>query len=134
MVMAVLDPIVEYALKLATEISSKVSINEYKAWIEDKRIVLTKSEAGKEFSVEIISTLVKRGLLQDYQFGITEVMDEDGNLIKKPKGRVYFRRIDILEAMEKGNLLKGLAKLRAATYAMRENNDRSRRRRVNLHV
>lgn len=132
--MAALDPIVKYSQKLGMELGFKTAFNEYKAWTEDKRIVLTKSEAEKEFSVEIISTLVKRGLLQDYQFGITEVMDEDGNLIKKPKGRVYFRRIDILEAMEKGNLLKGLAELRAATHAMRENSDRSRRRKVNLRV
>lgn len=132
--MAALDPIVEYSQRLGMEFGLKTAISEYKALIEDKRIVLTKSEAEKEFSVEIISTLVKRGLLQDYQFGITEVMDEDGNLIKKPKGRVYFLRVDILVAMVKGNLLKGLAELRAATHAMRENSNRSRRRKINLHV
>lgn len=58
--------------------------------------------------------------MQDYQFGVDETEDEDGNLIKKPKGRIYYRRIDILEAMEKGNILKGLAELRAKSAEMKK--------------
>lgn len=126
--MAALDPIIEYSQRLGMEFGLKLAINEYKAWM-GKSIVLSKSQAEEEFTPDIIGNLVKRGLLQDYQFGIEEVTDEDGNLIKRPKGRIYYRRIDILEAMEKGNLPKGMAELRATTYAMRENSDRARRKR-----
>lgn len=129
LIMAALDPIIEYSQRLGMEFGLKLAINEYKAWMSNKSIVLTKSQAEEEFTPDIITNLVRRGLLQDYQFGIEEVKDEDGCLIKKPKGRIYYRRIDILEAMEKGNLLKGMAELRASTHAMRENNDRARRKR-----
>lgn len=126
--MAALDPIVEYSQRLGMEFGLKIAINEYKSWLGDKSIVLTKSKAEEEFSPDIIASLVKRGLLQDYQFGIEETEDEDGNMVKKPKGRIYYRRIDILEAMEKGNLLKGMAELRAATNAMREDSRKLKKR------
>lgn len=122
--MGALDPIVEYSQRLGMEFGLKVAINEFKSLIGDKSIVLSKAEAEKQFSADIISTLVKRGLLQDYQFGIDETEDEDGSLIKKPKGRIYYRRMDILEAMEKGNLLRGMAELRAKRNALKENNER----------
>lgn len=122
--MGALDPIVEYSQRLGMEFGLKIAINEYKSLLGDKSIVLSKAEAEKQFSADIITSLVKRGLLQDYQFGVDETEDEDGNLIKKPKGRIYYRRIDILEAMEKGNVLKGLAELRAKSYRLRENTER----------
>lgn len=127
-VMGALDPIVEYSQRLGMEFGLKIAINEYKSLLGDKSIVLSKAEAEKQFSADIITSLVKRGLLQDYQFGVDETEDEDGNLIKKPKGRIYYRRIDILEAMEKGNVLKGLAKLRATSYRLKENSDRAKRK------
>lgn len=122
------DPIVKYSLRSALELGLKIAINEYKSLLGDKSIVLSKAEAEKQFSADIITSLVKRGLLQDYQFGVDETEDEEGNLIKKPKGRIYYRRIDILEAMDKGNVLKGLAELRATSYRLKENSDRAKRK------
>lgn len=123
-----LDPIVAYAQRSALELGLKIAINEYKSLLGDKSVILSKAEAEKQFSADIIATLVKRGLLQDYQFGVDETEDEEGNLIKKPKGRIYYRRIDILEAMDKGNVLKGLAELRATSYRLKENSDRAKRK------
>ena len=117
-----LDPIVAYAQRSALELGLKIAINEFKSLLGDKSIVLSKAEAEKQFSAEIISTLVKRGLLQDYQFGVEETEDEEGNMVKKPKGRIYFRRIDILEAMEKGNNLKGMSELRAMRQKLEDSN------------
>ena len=128
--MAALDPIVEYSQRLGMEFGIKIAISECKSLLGDRSIVLSKAEAEKQFSAEIISSLVKRGLLQDYQFGVDETEDEDGNLIKKPKGRIYYRRIDILEAMEKGNILKGLAELRAKSAEMKKNSNRVRKHEV----
>ena len=88
LIMAALDPIIEYSQRLGMEFGLKLAINEYKAWMSNKSIVLTKSQAEEEFTPDIITNLVRRGLLQDYQFGIEEVKDEDGCLIKKPKGRI----------------------------------------------
>lgn len=130
--MAAIDPIVEYSQRLGLEFGLKAAIHEYKSWMEDEKVILTKSEAERKFSPDVIEMLVKRGLLQDYQFGIEEIVDSDGTVVKKPKGRIYFKRVDILVAMEKGNLLRGTAELRAETYRMKEINDKSRKKKITL--
>ena len=56
----------------------------------------------------VSENLEKRKLIYPYQFGIEEVMDEEGEPIKKAKGYIYYKLSDLIEAIEKGNILKCL--------------------------
>lgn len=77
----------------------------------DPKVLLTQNEAHIRYGKSVIKALVKRRKLEQYRFDLREAYDEDGNLIKKAKGTIYYRVIDIEEAIEEGNLLKGIRRM-----------------------
>lgn len=80
---------------------------ERKRILEDPRTLVTQSEAHNMYGKSVITSLVKSGHLQQYKFGKREVYDSEGDLIIKTKGVVYYRIVEIEEAVESGNVLKG---------------------------
>lgn len=84
---------------------------ERKRMIADPRILVTQSEAHSMYGKSVITSLVKSEHLQQYKFGLREVLDSEGDLVKKTKGVVYYRIVDIEKAIEEGNMLKGIRKL-----------------------
>lgn len=95
-----------------TKAAIKAFRDEQKKFQEDPRILMIQSDAHKKYGKAVIAMLCKRGLLQPYRFDLREVCDEDGNLITKAKGVVYYRAVDIEKAIEEGNVLKGTRQLR----------------------
>lgn len=79
----------------------------------DPKVLLTQNEAHIRYGKSVIIALVRRGLLGQYKFDMREVYDEEGNLIKKAKGVVYYRVIEIEKAVEEGNVLKGTRRIKA---------------------
>lgn len=103
-----IEPILDYALKRGIEIGINAFKNQEKAKLNDKRVLIVKSDAEKRFGGRmVIKNLEKRGLITPYQFGIEEVIDEDGIPVKRGQGYIYYKLSDLNEAIENGNLLKG---------------------------
>lgn len=73
----------------------------------DPRVLVTQNEAKNIYGKEVIPRLVKRGFLQKYKFDTREVIDKDGEVIKKAKGVIYYRVSEIEKAIEEGNVLAG---------------------------
>lgn len=106
-----IDPIVSYAIQKGIQIGIESYKNEQKAKCKDKRILIVKSDAEKRVGGRnVLRSLEKRGFIQPYQFGIEEVIDEDGEPIKRAQGYIYYKLCDLVEAIEKGNILKGIFK------------------------
>ena len=107
--MSKIEPILDYALKRGIEIGIRAYKNERESKLNDKRILIVKSDAEKRFGGRmVIKNLEVRGLIAPYQFGIEEVIEEDGNPIKRGQGYIYYKLSDLNEAIENGNLLKGV--------------------------
>lgn len=98
------DAITRAAIRVAREERKKVAA--------DPKVLLTQNEAHIRYGKSVIKALVKRGKLQQYRFDLCETYDEDENLIKKAKGTIYYRLIEIEEAIEEGNLLKGTRRIK----------------------
>lgn len=106
-----IDPIVSYAIQQGIKIGIETYKNEQKAKERDKRILITKSDAENRVGGRtILRHLEKRGCIQPYRFSEEEVIDEDGDLIKRSNGSIYYKLSDLMEALEKGNLLRGIGK------------------------
>lgn len=73
----------------------------------DPRVLVTQNEAKNIYGKEVIPRLVKRGFLQKYKFDTREVIDKDGEPIKKAKGTIYYRVSEIEKGIEEGNVLAG---------------------------
>lgn len=97
------EAITRAAIKAAREERAKIAA--------DPKVLLTQNEAHIRYGKSVIKALVKRRKLEQYRFDLREAYDEDGNLIKKAKGTIYYRVIDIEEAIEEGNLLKGIRRM-----------------------
>ena len=93
------DAIVAAARKVLKEEQCKMK--------RDPRVLLTQNEAKNIYGKEVIPRLVKRGFLQKYKFDTREVIDKDGEPIKKAKGTIYYRVSEIEKAIEEGNVLSG---------------------------
>ena len=90
-----------------TKAAIKAVREERKRIAADPKVLLTQNEAHIRYGKSVIKALVKRGKLEQYKFDLREVYDEDGSLIKKAKGVIYYRVVEIEKALEDGNVLKG---------------------------
>lgn len=84
----------------------------FKALNEDRkkiqsRVLITQKDAMDTYGQSVIKSLVKRGFLQQYKFDVKEMVDREGNSIKKTKGVIYYRVEEIERGVEEGNVLKG---------------------------
>lgn len=80
--------------------------------LQNPRLVITQNEAHNLYGKNVIPALVRRNHLQQYKFDMREVYGLDGEVIRKAKGVIYYRVIDIERAIEKGNVLKGIREIR----------------------
>ena len=106
-----MDAVVQYAIDQGL----KVGIEAFEKWRDDflnnPSIVVPKSKAEKYAGGRmVLENLEERGFISPYQFGIEVVPDEEGNIITKPKGYIYYKRCEIMKAIENGNILKCLQK------------------------
>lgn len=60
---------------------------------------------------EFLKNLEKRKLVFPYQFGIETMVNEEGDEISEPRGHIYYKLHEIMEAIESGNILKCLQKI-----------------------
>lgn len=95
-----------------TKAALKVFRDEQKKLQEDPRILIIQSDAHKKYGQAVIKMLRRRGFLQPYRFDLREAYDRDGNVITKAKGVVYYRVVEIEQAIEQGNILKGTRRTR----------------------
>lgn len=83
-------------------------------WAKAKRnpkVIIAQAEAYEKYNRSVIQTLVRRGKLQKYRFDCREAEDEDGNIYRTAKGNIYYRVAEIEQAIEDGNVYKGLKKM-----------------------
>lgn len=98
------EAITRAAIKVAREEREKIAA--------DPKILLTQNEAHIRYGKSVITALVRRGYLQQYKFDLREAYDEEGDLVKRAKGVVYYRIIEIEKAIEDGNVLKGTRRIK----------------------
>ena len=106
-----MDAVVQYAIDQGL----KIAFEAFEKWRDDflnnPSIVVPKSKAEKYAGGRmVLENLEERGFISPYQFGIEVVTDEEGNIITKPKGYIYYKRCEIMKAIENGNILKCLQK------------------------
>ncbi len=107
-----INPIVAYAIQKGIQMGIEAYKNEEKARRNNPRILIVKSKAEKMVGGHmVLKSLQKRGVIFPYQFGVEEMIDEDGEPIKKAQGRIYYKLSELYEAIEKGNLLKDIRKM-----------------------
>lgn len=97
---------VDYGAITSAVIASVIA--ERKRVARNPKVLLTQNEAHNRYGKSVITALVRRRYLLPYKFDLVEVYDENEELIKKAKGVVYYRVVDIEEALEDGNVLKCL--------------------------
>lgn len=102
------DPIISQAIQIGIKFGIEAYKNFFIFEICTSFILICKSDAEDRFGSGVLKNLEKRKLIYPYQFGIEEVMDEEGEPIKKAKGYIYYKLSDLIEAIEKGNILKCL--------------------------
>lgn len=90
----------------------KAAREEMQRWRKDPRVLITQNEANQRYGKSVITSLVRTGYLQQYKFGFRESYDENGEKIVRSKGVIYYRTTDIEEAIENGNVLKGVRRVR----------------------
>ena len=91
-------------------VAAREAIRCYRQEIEktDGKRLLTRKQADDLYGRNVIEALVRRGHLKPMRFDEARVIDEDGEVYMKPKGNVYFKLIEIEQAIEAGNLLRGV--------------------------
>lgn len=99
------DAITRAAIKVAREERERIA--------SDPKILITQNEAHTRYGKSVIIALVRRGYIQQYKFDLKEIYNEEGELIKKTKGVVYYRVIEIEKALEDGNVLKGTRRVKS---------------------
>lgn len=106
-----LDPIVSYAIQKGIQVGIESYKNEERSRKKNPRILIVKSDAEDKVGGRmVLRSLEKRGFISPYQFGVEEMIDEDGEPIKKAQGRIYYKLSELCEAIENGNLLKRIHK------------------------
>ncbi|WP_321437294.1 hypothetical protein [uncultured Bacteroides sp.] len=107
------EDVIKYAIEQGIKLGIAAYRNEEKQKRANPRILIVKSEAEKMVGGRmVLKALEKRGFIFPYQFGIEDMIDEDGNLLKKIQGRVYYRLCEIEKALENGNLLSSIRVMR----------------------
>lgn len=108
-----IDPIVSYAIQKGIQIGIESYKNEERSRKKNPSILIVKSEAEERAGGRmVLKALEKRGFIFPYQFGVEEMIDEDGEPIKKAQGRIYYKLSELCDALEKGNLLKDIRKFK----------------------
>lgn len=98
------DPIINQAIQFGIKYGIEAWKNERNANLKNKKILICQSDAEERLGSGVLKNLLKRKLVFPYQFG------EEGQPIKKAKGYIYYKLSDLVEAIEKGNILKCLQK------------------------
>lgn len=99
------EPVIDYDAIVAA--AKKALKEEQLKMKSDPRVLMTQNEAKNAYGKSVIYALVKRGILQKYKFDTREVIDKDGEPIKKAKGVIYYRVSEIEKGIEDGNVLAG---------------------------
>ena len=99
------EAITRAAIKASREEREKIAAN--------PKVLITQNESHIRYGKSVITALVRRGYLQQYKFDLREIYDEDGNLIRKAKGVIYYRVVEIEKALEDGNVLKGTRRVKS---------------------
>lgn len=95
-----------------TKAAVRAARDEAQRWRKDPRVMITQNEAHQTYGKYVITHLVKGGYLQQYKYGIREAYDRDGEKITVGRGVIYYKVVEIEEALEKGNVLKGMRRPR----------------------
>lgn len=107
------DPVVKYAIEQGLRIGIEAFEKKREQFYNDPRIVIVKSDAEQLVGGRmVLKNLEKRGFVAPYQFGIETVVDKNGDTITKPKGYIYYKQCEIVQAIENGNILQCLRKQR----------------------
>ena len=106
-----MDAVVQYAIDQGLKIAFEAFDKWRNDFLNNPSIVVPKSKAEKYAGGRmVLENLEDRGFISPYQFGIEVVTDEEGNIITESKGRIYYKRYEIMKAIENGNILKCLQK------------------------
>lgn len=103
--------IVDY--EAITRVAIRAAREERERIASDPKVLVTQNEAHIRYGKSVIIALVRRGYLQQYKFDLREAYDEKGNLIKKAKGVIYYKVVEIEKALEDGNVLKGTRRIKS---------------------
>lgn len=76
--------------------------------LKDLRVIAPRCWFDERYGEGIMRELVKKKLVFPYAFGTREVIDPEGNPIKKRKGSIYYRVSDVECIIEDYNLYKTL--------------------------
>lgn len=74
--------------------------------LKDLRVIAPRCWFDEKYGEAIMRELVKKKLVFPYAFGTREVIDPEGNPIKKRKGSIYYRVSDVECIIEDYNLYK----------------------------
>lgn len=85
----------------------KVFREEWQKAKRNSKEIISQAEAYERYNRSVITNLVRRGKLQQYRYECKEVEDEDGNICRRPVGKLFYRVSEIEQALEDANLLKG---------------------------
>ena len=111
-----IDPIIKQAIEIGIKLGIEAYRNERNANHKNKKILICKTDAERRFGRGVIRELIKRKFIFPYQFGIETMVDEEGDEITEPRGHIYYKLHEIIEAVEEGNILKCLQKRRTMKY------------------
>lgn len=106
-----IDPIIKQAIEIGIKLGIEAYRNERNANLKNKKILICRSDAERRFGRGVIRNLEKRKLVFPYQFGIETMVNEEGDKISEPRGHIYYKLHEIMEAVEGGNILKCLQKI-----------------------
>ncbi len=106
-----IDPIIKQAIEIGIKLGIEAYKNERNANLKNKKFIC-KSDAEDRFGSGVLKNLEKRKLVFPYQFGIETMVNEEGDEISEPRGHIYYKLHEIMEAIESGNILKCLQKYR----------------------
>lgn len=106
-----IDPIIKQAIEIGIKLGIEAYRNERNANLKNKKILICRSDAERRFGRGVIRNLEKRKLVFPYQFCIETMVNEEGDEISEPRGHIYYKLHEIMEAIESGNILKCLQKI-----------------------
>lgn len=76
--------------------------------LKERKIIATRDWFDKNYGESVMRELTKRRLIFPYAFGTKDAVDPEGNLVKKRKGAIYYRVLDVENIIEDYNLYKSL--------------------------
>jgi len=104
-----IDPIIKQSIQMDIKFGIEAYKNERNANLKNKKILICKSDAENRFGGGVLRNLEKRKLVFPYQFGIKTMVNEEDYEITEPRGHIYYKLHEIIEAVEDRNILKCLS-------------------------